>query len=218
MINNIKTIFFDYDGTLHDSIKIYAPSFRKAYDFLVINKHAEKKDFTDAEISYWLGFSSKDMWKNFMPNLDENIRNEASKIIGSEMLNQLSLGKAILYKGTLDVLKYLKNKGYDLVFISNCGINYMEMNRKLFNLDNFFNEMVCSEEYNYIPKYEILEKIKNKYKHNMVIIGDRIQDIESGKKNNIYSIACNYGYGSTKELENADLIIDDIKDIMKIFK
>lgn len=216
MINNIKTIFFDYDGTIHDSIKIYAPSFRKAYDFLVKNKYAEKRDFTDDEISYWLGFSSKDMWKNFMPNLDENIRNEASKIIGSEMLNQLSLGKAVLYEGAIDVLKYLKNKGYDLVFISNCGLNYMEINRELFNLDDYFNEMVCSQEYNYIPKYEMLKKIKNKYKDNMVIIGDRIQDIESGKKNNIHSIACKYGYGSTKELENADLMIDDIKDILNI--
>lgn len=216
MINNIKTIFFDYDGTLHNSIKIYAPSFRKAYDFLVKNKHAEKRDFTDTEISYWLGFSSKDMWENFMPNLDENIRNEASKIIGSDMINQLSLGKAVLYEGAIDVLKYLKNKGYDLVFISNCGLKYMEMNKNLFDLDHYFKKMVCSQEHNYIPKYEILKKIKNNYKEDMVIIGDRIQDIESGKKNNIYSIACNYGYGSTKELENADYMIDDIKDIMKL--
>jgi len=34
-LEGIKTIYFDYDGTLHNSNKIYAPAFRKAYDFLV---------------------------------------------------------------------------------------------------------------------------------------------------------------------------------------
>ena len=32
---NIKNIVFDYDGTLHNSIKIYAPAFREAYNYLI---------------------------------------------------------------------------------------------------------------------------------------------------------------------------------------
>lgn len=216
MLKNIKTVFFDYDGTIHESIKIYAPAFRKAYEFLVENQYAEERQWTEKEISYWLGFSSKEMWKEFMPDLDENTQNEASKIIGKEMLQQLSVGKAILYDGAIDVLKYLKDKGYKLIFISNCGIYYKEMARKSFNLDDYFDEMVCSEEYNYIPKYEILSKIKDNYNEDMVIVGDRIQDIEAGIKNNIYTIGCKYGYGNDKELHQADYIIESIMDIKKL--
>ena len=31
----MKYIIFDYDGTLHNSIKIYKPAFMTAYDYLV---------------------------------------------------------------------------------------------------------------------------------------------------------------------------------------
>lgn len=213
MLENIKTVFFDYDGTIHESIKIYAPAFRKAYEYLVENQYIEERQWSEKEISYWLGFSSKDMWKQFMPGLDEGIRDRASEIIGKEMLQQLSRGKAILYDGAMDVLKYLKDKGYKLVFISNCGIYYKEMARKSFNLDEYFEEMVCSEEYSYIPKYEILSKIKDNFNEDMVIIGDRIQDIEAGIKNNIVTIGCKYGYGNDKELAKADYIIESIIDI-----
>ena len=79
----IKTIFFDYDGTLHNSIAVYAPSFRKAYQFLVEKELAEERLWTDQEISYWLGFNPEEMWQTFMPHLSESLREECSKIIGS---------------------------------------------------------------------------------------------------------------------------------------
>ena len=216
MLKNIRTVFFDYDGTIHESIKIYAPAFRKAYKFLVENQYAKDRQWSEKEMSYWLGFSSKDMWKEFMPDLDEEIRNKASKIIGEEMLQQLSDDKAILYQGAIDILQYLKDKGYKLIFISNCGIYYKEMARKTFNLDDYFEEMICSEEYDYIPKYQILSKIKDDFNEDMVIVGDRIQDIETGIKNNIYTIGCKYGYGNDNELNQANYIIENIMDIKKL--
>ncbi len=61
-LSNIKTIYFDYDGTLHNSIKIYAPAFKKAYDFLVENNYAKQKMWRDEEIAKWLGYTSKILW------------------------------------------------------------------------------------------------------------------------------------------------------------
>ena len=34
-MNKKINIIFDYDGTLHNSIKIYGPAFRKAYEYLI---------------------------------------------------------------------------------------------------------------------------------------------------------------------------------------
>lgn len=215
-LENIKTIFFDFDGTLHDSIKIYAPAFRKAYKYLVENKLAEPKSWSEDEVSYWLGYSSKEMWKSFMPELDEDNKKACSKIIGTEMLTAINEGKAKLYDGAVEVLTYLKNKNYKLIFISNCGKYYMDSVSEYFMLEEYFHQMVCSEGFNFIPKYEILNKIKNKYGSNMVIIGDRFQDLEAGIKNNIYTIGCEYGFGLTGELEKADLLINDIRELKNI--
>jgi len=211
---NIKTIFFDYDGTLHNSIKIYIPAFKKAYAFLVEKGYAESKEWSDKEISYWLGFNPQDMWQNFMPNLSKELREKCSSIIGDEMKAQISQENPVLYEGTLEVLKYLKGKGYHLVFISNCKIYYKKFHSELFKLDRYFESMVCSEEYNFIPKYKILKVIKDKYPEDMVIIGDRRQDIEAGKKNNIYTIGCTYGFAMEKELDEADMLIDNIEALI----
>lgn len=213
--DRIKTVFLDYDGTLHNSIKIYGPAFRKAYEYLVRRGIAEERDWSDKEISYWLGFSPPEMWADFMPDLDEDVRKTCSAIVGEEMKSLTEKGKAQLYDGALDTLKYLKNKGYHLVFISNCKIAYKDTHSELFSLGEYFEELVCSEEYDFIPKYEMLKRIKSKYEEEMVIIGDRLQDIEAGTKNGIYTIGCSYGFSLEGELEVADLIIDDINDLKK---
>lgn len=217
LFRSVKTIFFDYDGCLHNSIKIYAPAFKKAYAYLVAKGLAEHKAWQDEEISYWLGFNSHDMWKAFTPHLDEDVRNLCSELIGEEMKQLVEQGKAELYPGALEVLPYLKNKGYRLVFISNCRIYYKDCHNKLFHLDNYFEELVCSEEYDFIPKYEMLGKIKSRYPGEMAIVGDRKQDIESGKRNKIYTIGCRYGFCSEGELDEADVTVDSILELKGIF-
>lgn len=212
---SIKTLFFDYDGTLHDSIKLYAPSFRKAYAFLVEKGFAEEREWSNKEISYWLGFNPQAMWENFMPSLSHALREQCSEIIGEEMKQQIQMDKPILYEGATETLQYLKDKGYQLVFISNCKKYYKEYHNKLFGLDNYFEALVCSDDYQFIPKHEILAEIKDQYPKESAIIGDRQQDIEAGQKNGIYTIGCTYGFASEGELDAADMLIGDIRELKK---
>lgn len=65
------TLFFDYDGTLHDCIRIYAPAFRRVYPELVTAGFAAPRTFSDPELSQWLGLSVSDMWNRFMPELPQ---------------------------------------------------------------------------------------------------------------------------------------------------
>ncbi|HSL86843.1 MAG TPA: HAD hydrolase-like protein, partial [Bacteroidales bacterium] len=166
--DQIRTIFFDYDGTIHNSIEIYGPAFRKSYAYLVESGLAEERDWSDKEISYWLGFSPPQMWANFMPDLDEEVRKKCSAIVGEEMKSLTEKGYAKLFEGALETLKYLQGRGYNLVFISNCRTAYKDYHKELFSLGDYFEELVCSEEYDFIPKYEVLKDIKNNYKEEMV--------------------------------------------------
>lgn len=215
-MNNIKTIFFDYDGTLHDSMKIYMPAFIKAYDYLVINKHAPQKSWTESDIKVFLGQNPKEMWESFKPKLDSETIKTASRIISNSMETDILSKKAVLYEGTIQVLQYLKSKGYKLVYLSNSKNYYLEAHQKIFNLTKYFDRLICSEMYGFIPKKQILEQIKNEFPDEMVMIGDRIHDMESGYFNQIHTIACDYGYGSEDELKHAELHIKDIRDLMNI--
>ena len=40
----MKGVIFDYDGTLHESIRIYAPAFHRAYEYLVEKRHAPQRE------------------------------------------------------------------------------------------------------------------------------------------------------------------------------
>jgi phosphoglycolate phosphatase len=215
-LTGVKTIYFDFDGTLHKSVKIYSPAFRKAYDFLVDNKKAEPREWKDEEISRWLGYTRIEMWDDFMKDLDESFKDRAGAIIGREMQDQMLSGKGCLYENTIEVLKTLKQRGFKLVFLSNCSIRYMEAAIDAFNLDDYFDDMVCSEMYDFIPKHEVLKLIKDKYPVNQVIVGDRFHDIEAGVENGIYTVYCEYGYGEEKEGNMASAKIKDIRELLSL--
>lgn len=215
MMDHVKTIFFDYDGTLHNSIKIYTPALNKAYQYLVEKGLTESKTWEDDELIPWLGYNSKEMWQLFMPHLDKETHLKASKIVGEEMIRQVEIGNARLYEGAIEILDYLKNKGYTLVFISNCNTYYKELHKNYFGLGQYFDRMIGSEEFQYIPKEKILKKVKNDYQPEMCMIGDREQDMIAGYSNNIRTIGCLYGYGTENELAKADIKIKQLLELKK---
>lgn len=215
-ITDIQTIIFDYDGTLHDSTENYILAFKKAYDYLVNQEKAKPREWKDTEITKWLGFNSKEMWADFMPNLEPHHQQTASKIIGETLQQKAQNSEAVLYTGALETLEYLKKEGYTLIFLSNCRHSYMEAHRRTFQLDRYFDGMYCTEDYDFLPKQTIFMQIKDKYESAFLIIGDRMHDFEIGKVHQLKTIGCNYGYGTEQELMMADVRINDVQELKEI--
>jgi phosphoglycolate phosphatase len=214
MMMKYKTIVFDYDGTLHESMYIYYNAFLKAYDYLVSENLQPKRNWTKVEVSKFLGQNPKEMWASFIPKLSDDVITKVSSMVGKYMEEAIFNQEAKLYEGTIEVLEYLKNKGYKLIYLSNSKIYYLEAHKKAFNLDKYFDQFYVSEMFDYIPKHKILKKIKNEFYTPILMIGDRIHDIESGYLNQIDTVACLYGYGNEEEFQNATYKINDIKELM----
>ncbi|MEE1243480.1 HAD family hydrolase [Frisingicoccus sp.] len=214
-MKDIQTIIFDYDGTLHNSTRIYADAFRTVYKQMVLAGDAPEREFTDEEITKWLGYSACDMWQAFMPELSIRKQVEYSKDIGQIMTWKIKNKQAVLYDGALETLQYLKNKGYHLLYLSNCGHEFMRMHAECFELDQYFEHMYCSGDYENRPKYEIFDVIKEDYPEAYMMVGDRFHDMEVARKHHIYSAGCAYGFGSRQEIEDADIILEDIRDLQK---
>lgn len=215
--HDIKTIIFDYDGTLHDSFIIYKQAFLKAFTYLVDQKKLPYRRWYDQEIKAFLGKNPQDMWVSFKPRLDEETINIASNIITSSMVSQIENHQAKLYDGALDVLSYLKQKGYHLIFLSNSKTIYKNMHVNMFLLQQYFDQIICSEDYDYISKIDIVSKILGELKKDIAVVGDRIYDMEIGTHYGFLTVACDYGYGTKDELIQADYHISDIKQILDIF-
>ena len=209
----MANIIFDYDGTIHNSMLTYAPAFRDTMKWLSDNGYIAPKEYTDAEISCWLGFNSTDMWSSFHPELDPEIREKARIMLGNDMAERIERGEGALYDGAAEMLISLKKSGYTLIFLSNCRFHYLERHRRVFALDRFFDFFYCCEAFGFIPKYEIFRKIAPRHSGSFTVVGDRFHDIETAVRNGLHSIGCAYGFGSREELSQADIIVDSITDI-----
>lgn len=209
----MATLILDYDGTLHESLLIYAPAFRLAYDGLVQKGLAPTRIFEDDEISRWLGLSAKDMWHRFMPELSQKEKDTCSAIIGEEMLRLTRAGKSKLYPHALDVLDQLKSQGHELVFLSNCKRSYMQAHREYWQLDRYFSAFYCTENFDFAPKWKIFDSFKEECSQSCIIVGDRIQDMEVATKHGLLSIGCTYGYGNMDELKQATILAGSVEEI-----
>lgn len=214
----MTNLIFDYDGTLHDSIRIYAPAFRLALDHLVSFGITKSKEWSEDEICHWLGFSSKDMWNAFIPDLPQKRKDECSQIIGDAMLQFAHEGQAQLYPHAIEVLQQLNKDGYNLIFLSNCKHSYMQSHIEQFHLDNYFSAFYCTEDFDFKPKHEIFCTIKQNYIGEFIVIGDRFQDMEIAQRHGLKSIGCSYGYGEPWELSYSTMVASKVDDIVLLLK
>lgn len=207
------TLFFDYDGTLHECIRIYAPAFRKVYQEMIAAGLAQPQDFSEAELCRWLGLSVPDMWNKFMPDLPQAQKDYYGSRIGEEMFQLILDGSAALYPGTEETLDMLHAHGYRMVFLSNCQRSYMEAHRKMFQLDRYFSAFFCAEDFPGNAKWEIYQAIRGQFPGRHIIIGDRKQDMECAQHFGLPFVGCNYGYAPPGELTGSSLLISHITDL-----
>lgn len=212
------TLFFDYDGTLHDCIRIYGPAFRKVYQNLIADGVAQPRAFSDQTLSAFLGLSAQEMWDQFMPHLPQDQKDCYGAQIGAEMFQRTVTGHAALYPGAADTLCRLKEQGYHMVFLSNCQRSYLDVHRKTFHLTRYFSDFFCAEDFPGKAKWEIYQAVRHRFPLPHVMIGDRSKDLEIAQRFHLPSVGCTYGYGTIDELASATLQIAAVTELVTAVK
>lgn len=210
------TLIFDYDGTIHDTMRIYEPAFRRTFDWLTEEGYTDYQDIPSERIAGWLGLNSRVMWNTFLPELPQEIKEEASCRVGEGMIRRIENHEAKWYAGAEEILDTLKGRGYRMLLLSNCKIAYREANRKEFGTERWFERFYDCESYGFAPKTEIIKSVARDYPGPYVVIGDRRSDMELAEACKSPFIGCRYGFGEKGELDDADRIADSVTDIMKL--
>ena len=164
-------LIFDYDGTIHDSMVIYEPAVRACYERLVALGLLPERIITREEIETYIGLTAREMWDIFAPGFTDEQKEMGSGIIREELHRLTNKGEARLYEGVPQMLMTLKEKGHRLVYLSACHISYKEAHTKYFHLDQYFDEMYCTEEFGWIHKYEIVRELIRKWQREAAVPG-----------------------------------------------
>jgi phosphoglycolate phosphatase-like HAD superfamily hydrolase len=201
-IMNIKTIYFDFDGTLIDiSKKMY-----EAYaDFL----QSQSKEFLSYQTFCDLKQSGMSIEGILKQTRAETILNVYLKKMPAMLEEDIYLGLDSTFEGIFEILKFLKESGIKVIVYSR------RKNRK--NLECEISNLALKGLITEIITGNIKKELK-KAGPSDILIGDSILDIGLGKSVGLRTVGITTGFYSRSALlaSKPDLVIDSLKEINSV--
>jgi putative hydrolase of the HAD superfamily len=228
-----KHLFFDLDHTLWD----FDTNSREALQDIYHSLSLEAAGINDFDLFHtlYLGHNERlwDRYRKGQMKVDElrwkrmsvtllefkNGDEELAKKMGVEFLNILPTKKA-LFPGTVELLKYLTEKKYNLHLITNGFEKTQHHKLKTAGIDNFFQEIITSEGSNSLkPHPEIFEFALVRTgagKKESIMIGDSPEvDILGAREAGIDQVYVNHT--NNKEVVNATYTVYSLEELKAIF-
>lgn len=190
-------IYFDWDGTLADSMPICIGECRMALKALGL------PDLPDETIRLCNGPTNEEGCD--ILHVPEAMREE---FLNLRQTSGLSLVPTLqrLFPGVRDMLETLRHSAR-LAIVSNGMSEYLEKSLHTLHLEGVFERVQ-----GHIPgrtKAELLgDMLRDMRPERAIMVGDRLGDILSGKANGLPTVAACFGYGDESEYAQADLRAD----------
>ena len=212
VLNNIKLVIFDLDGTLVDS----KYDLTDAVNFT--RKHYGFSPLSVDKVASYLGSGITALVKSVLSELKDENFDVAVKIFKDNYVQHLT-DKTLPYK---DVKEMLSNIPQQKVLLSNKDEKFSKQILDTLGLSQFFTEIYGGDSFKEkkpspLPIYEIMKKFYLN-KENIVMIGDGANDIMVGKNAGVKTIGVLYGYSSQQQLNDLapDYQANTPKDIINI--
>lgn len=206
----MKTIIFDFDGTIGDSLKIA----HEVWNFLA--PELGYKPLNDTQIQILRDKGAKEFVKEFnlspikIPRLLKRVHEEMGK----------RTGEILLFPDMKETLLKLKEKGNSLGILTSNSVENVETFIKLNQLGDCFD--FIQSEANLFGKSETLRKIIKERNLNIsesFYVGDETRDIEACNEIGMRNIAVTWGYNSKEALEKLcpTYIVEEARGIAELF-
>jgi len=203
-------VFFDLDRTLWDFDTNSHETFLDLFDKYKLKKNGISNfdkffsDYQKINHSLWDDYRKGLIEKDFL-NVERFYQTLLAyqiddRHMAAEMANDyvtISPTKTHLFPYSIEILDYLKNKNYQLHIITNGFPEVQHIKIKNVDLENYFNQIIISEEVGYKkPAKEIfeisLQKAKAKPAESVMIGDDLGVDILGGQHAGLMTIWVNY--------------------------
>ena len=212
-----KTVIFDLDGTLLDSIEDIASSMNKVLESLQLPTHKIE------DYKHFVGGGVDILVENALSNQSKEIKDEVTKRFKIEYDGKLH-SKTLPYDGIYELLDELKKLDINLAVLSNkpheFTVSYVNHFFKNYNFKEIHGQKKD------VPKKPDPKAALNIVKcldsscENTYFIGDTKIDMQTAKSANMTAIGVLWGFRDEKELRDfgADFIVSNPLEILKIIK
>lgn len=216
-MNDKKTIIFDLDGTLLDSIFDIAKSMNKVLKSLNLPIHKIE------DYKYFVGSGVDVLIENALKGKSKDIKDEVSKRFKIEYDGKLH-ENTFPYDGIYNLLDELKKLGFNLAVLSNkphkLTISYVNHFFKSYDFKEIHGQK------NDVPKKPNptaainIAKALNVSCKDVYFVGDTKVDMQTAKSAGMTAIGVLWGFRDEKELKEfgADFIVSKPLDMLKIVR
>jgi phosphoglycolate phosphatase len=213
----IKAIIFDVDGTLFSSHGIIHEAYAAAINKFN-NRHKNQVDLPSVDtILHQIGNPVSVIFNNLFPALSDEERTELSTQSRNNLIQAILDSKGLLYPGVKDTVPVLAQLGYALRLASNGKADYVNAITKHYGLAEHFGPFIDLNGKDIQDKGDVLnvhKSILNVKGSEMVMVGDRIHDMEAAEKAECRFIGVSYGHGAHSELKGAAIVIDRFSKLL----
>jgi len=169
----IKTIIFDLDGTIADTLPLCIAAFKKSIEPIL------NKEISDEEIMATFGPSEEGTIRKLIPAQEE----EGVKQY-LQHYQQLHYRCPVAFDGIADLLNFLSSKGIQLAMVTGKGIHSTRISLNQFDLEKYF-EILETGSPNGPNKVAGIKNVLNKLNADInesIYVGDAPSDIKYCKE------------------------------------
>jgi phosphoglycolate phosphatase len=209
----IRAALFDLDGTLVDSLEDLTTAVNHIRGAFSLPPQSE-----DA-VRLKVGKGALNLVQQVLPDVTGN---DIDRALGMflDFNKQHIADKSRLYPGIQEILHELAALDVKMAVISNKHEDLSTLILRTLGIHDLFENICGGNTYleskpSPLPLLKIAEKM-TVAPHECVMVGDSINDIEAGKRANISTIACTWGYGSAEELTGADVLAHSPQELLAV--
>ncbi|MGE7109867.1 NIF family HAD-type phosphatase [Lysinibacillus sp. NPDC047702] len=210
-----KAIIFDMDGTLFQTNLILEPALAATFDVLR-DKGVWQGDTPIEKYREIMGVPLPVVWETLCPMHSLAIREESNALFHVKLIEQIRNNKGALYPNAEQTLTALAEH-YKIYIASNGQKEYLQAIVETYQLERFIKGTYSIQSIASGHKSDLVRKVivENSIQQGAVV-GDRSSDIQAAHDNQLLSIGVRFDFAQEKELQRADIVIDDLKDLLQV--
>ncbi|HOX25579.1 MAG TPA: HAD family hydrolase [Candidatus Krumholzibacteria bacterium] len=225
MTSSGRVVIFDTDGTLMDGrhavIDAVAEALIATYEHFELPVPAIDRE----RISLAMGLPSTTFFRaafdaaTVAAELRDAFASEFEVLSVRAEVAALRRGESQLYDGAQETLTALRERGHDLALFSNASEPYFQAVIEVHGLERWFSRTLSLE---FAVRRRLARHKTGMVRHlargyaDVVVVGDRVHDIEAGRALGARTIGCRFGFGEPDELDRADWTIGDLREILAL--